>query len=234
MLPDAERSGVREVTLDAPLALKEAERRVRQLPEISESFKRSNAEALEECLTQASEVVRDHARPAGIFLALEARHEDGALCLGRARVRNAALRKHIPPGGRVILYLATTGYTNVAIFEAVQRDYVAYHFQHYLSLQLLYASANMLHAEILRREGTEYVRYSILERAARNWQGGSEHERSDGLHLYWDAKAITELFAEFDPNPLGVKLTEAGGLNPVYSLLGILAEKRQKGTPRQA
>jgi len=231
MRPDVERSGVDIITLDAPTVLREAERRVRQLPEISESFKRTDAEALEGCLTQASEVVRDHARPAGIFLARQARHEGGTLCIGRARVRNAALRKHIPPGRRVGLYLATTGYTNMAIFEAVQRDYVAYHFQHYFSLQLLYSAANRLHMEILRREKREYVRYSILERAARNWQGGSEHERSDGLQLYWDAKAIAELFAEFDPNPLGVTLTEAGGLNPVYSLLGILAEKHKHGTP---
>ena len=226
MNPDAESSVLTEIAIDREAALREAERRVRRLPEIAESFKRTDAEALEACLAEAGEVVREHAQPKGLFGARTARHADGALRIGRACVRNPALRKRIATGERVILYMATTGYTNVEVFEAVRRDYVAYHFQHYLSLQLLYAAANLLHGEILRREGADFVRYAILERYARDWQGGSEHERSDGLHLYWDVKSIGELFAEFEPNPLGVKLTEAGGLNPVYSLLGILAPKK--------
>ncbi|MCW8131256.1 MAG: hypothetical protein KIS92_12980 [Planctomycetota bacterium] len=214
-----------EIVVDREACLREAERRVRLLPEMVASAQRTDPEALEECLGGASEVVRHHARPMGLFMPRVARFEDGVLVLGRAKVRNEALGRRVAAGERVILYLATVGYTNMKMFEAVERDYVAYHFQHYLSLQLLFATANLLHQEILRRESHDFARYSILDRNFCDRR--STGHRADGLHLYWDTTAIAQLFADFDPNPAGVTLTSSGGLNPIYSLLGILIQKKK-------
>lgn len=212
-----------EVVIDREAALCEAERRVRLLPEIVATARRTDSEALDECLAGASQVVREHAHPTGLFTPRVARYDGPALCLGRARVVNEALSRRIGPGERVLLYLATVGYTNMKMFDAVDRDYVAYHFQHYLSLQLLFATANLLHAEILKREGPDFARYSILDKHFCERQRTSQ--RFDGLQLYWDTRALADLFADFDPNPAGVRLTSSGVLNPIYSLLGIMVQK---------
>lgn len=214
-----------EIVVDRETCLREAERRVRLLPEMVASARRTDPDALEECLGDASQVVRAHARPMGLFMPRVARFEESELVLGRARVENDALCRRIAPGERVILYLATVGYTNMKMFEAVERDYVAYHFQHYLSLQLLFSTANLLHQEILRRESQDFTRYSILDRNFCDRR--SNGQRSDGLRLYWDASSIAQLFADFNPNPAGVTLTSSGGLNPIYSLLGILIHKKK-------
>lgn len=221
-----------EVVINREAALAEAEKRVRGLPEMVESARRTDPEALEECLAGASQIVREHARPTGLFMPRVARADRKALVLGRARVVNESLLRRIAPGERVLLYLATVGYTNMKMFEAVERDYVAYHFQHYLSLQLLFSTANQLHKEILAREGEDYVRYSILDKHF--CDRGKPSLRSDGLQLYWDTHAIAQLFADFEANPAGVTLTTSGGLNPIYSLLGIMVRKKPQDSGASA
>lgn len=215
-----------EVPIDRQQALVEAERRFRRLPEILASAKRTDNEALESCIAEAVELVKGEARPMGLYGPRTARREGRVLRLGRARISNRSLVDRITDGQRVLVYLVTVGYTNVKMFEAVQRDYVAYHFQHYMSRQLLYAAGNLLDKAIRGREGGGFQRYAILE--DRTPEPGATDEKTDGTHLYWDTGALADIFEVFAHNPLGVRLTSTRNLNPIYSLLGVMVPKRPR------
>lgn len=228
---DAEESPL-GLSIDRPAALKEAERRLRRLPEIEASRARTNTEALDECLDAAVEVVQAHARPAALYAACRVRREGGAVRLGRARVSNERLKRRLADGERAVLYLATVGYTNIQMFEAVERDYVAYHFQYLLSRQLLYAVANQAYAAIRLRQGPAYLRYAVLE--GRRWEAGEARGSFRGRSSLWDPQAVAHLFAVFAGNAIGVSLTESQGLNPIDSLLGVMLRRRGAEESRAA
>jgi len=212
------------VNVDRLSALAVATRRLHSLPEIEKSRARTDPEALDTCLASAVALVTEHAAPRGLYLPVIAQREDGLLRLGPAEVQNEALFRQVRTGERVLLYLVSNGYTSMSMFEAVEKDYVAYHFQHFMSLQLLFTSANLFHEEVERREGKTFRRFPVLNGRPRDFTM-EEDERGAAPSL-WDAQSVAGLFRAFEPNALGVEITQVGDLNPIYSLMGVKVERK--------
>lgn len=211
------------VEIDRAAVLDQAERRVYQLAEIRKSRRGSSGEAVEQMLERSIEFIRDVAQPGAVFLCQKVVVSEEDVSIGSVGLRHPRLAKLLGGSKEAVLYLATTGYRNIDIFEKLNRDYVLYHFSHYVSQMLLYSTAGRLIDDIKQRMTGSWQPYAICEKAARFVESTPLPE---GKHrLYWDAETISTLFEPLSDNPLGITVTTLGCFDPVYSLMGIMCSK---------
>ena len=214
------------VEIDRAAVLDQAERRVYQLAEIRKSRRGQSGEAVEQMLERSIAFIRDVAQPGAVFLCQNVLVSQEDVEIGAVCLRHTRLARLLASSNEAVLYLATTGYRNVDIFEQLDRDYVLYHFSHYVSQMLLYSTAGHLIDAVKERMNGSWQPYAICERAARFVESVQFPEGK--YRLYWDAATISTLFEPLRVNPLGITVTPLGCFDPVYSLMGIMCRSSGK------
>lgn len=172
--------------------------------------RRGAGRALEAGFATATAALAEGMAPAALWRAVAAEPAGGAVRLGGEAVNAPRLTEAVAAGDPVLVWLCTLGDVGPAVAARLGEDYMLRHLAADLATQALFAAARAVHAGLAGlHPGRRLVRVPLRDAA-----GGR-----------WDAGAVGRLLPLFGPAPLGVSLTDTGGMRPVNTLLGVMAAR---------
>jgi len=201
--------------------LEEAHRRVLGMREVKGSMKDGKEAAILESLEEAKALVLRYAKPGGYFKKIAVSSNESILEIENVSLDNAHMAEKLKDSRECLIYMVSLCYDTRDVMAEVKEDYGLYMFHHYLGRTMLFMAGQELHKLIQKKESKDWKRVAFLENSVSLGTG------EDTCSVLWDASAIGKLFPLFLKNSLGVSITEAGCLNPLYSLMGMMYEKKR-------
>ncbi len=216
----------------------EATSKVLRLREIRETIAQGGnaASEVEKCLSIAARAVAHLSRPEACFGEVQATPVEGGIALiNGPEILNdrlcARLEEQTHEPARIYIYGLSLGYDTGQMMAELNGDYSLYHFHYYISRTMLQLIGRELINQVRTRfEDRSWYRFPVLSQIDSDplMFSGSITKKH-----YWDPERIAMLLPYLNESQTRYKVTDAGCISPLFSIIGIMLSQALDGSKQR-